>query len=287
MIEGLTNPARRTLFKPSPNNWPWWVAIAVAVGGLSLTSVIAGILGVAYLAVGGSLNDSAFVALATVFQDVAFVAVALGVALTVGRVTLGKLGISGGDRPRTLAVAGMLYLLYLVSLLLYGTIVEPSTDSTPDRLGANSGFLGVLVFCLIAGLLAPVVEEIVFRGVIFRSLANRTGVLVAALASGLFFGALHWDFATLDRLLQILPLVLFGVTLALAYAITGTLLAAIALHAINNALAIGMYALGISSSDIAIVGAVVWSALMIAVFHLLYALPAPESGRVATEAVGV
>jgi membrane protease YdiL (CAAX protease family) len=79
--------------------------------------------------------------------------------------------------------------------------------------------------------LAPVVEEMVFRGLIFGALAPRIGVLAAALLSALLFGLVHGDqvlFPTLAAL---------GFINALLYANTGNLLVPITLHALNNAIA--------------------------------------------------
>ena len=76
---------------------------------------------------------------------------------------------------------------------------------------------------------APLVEEIVFRGLLFGALAPRIGVLAAALVSALVFGAVHGDpvlFPTIAAL---------GFVSAIAYAATGNLWVSITLHALNNA----------------------------------------------------
>jgi membrane protease YdiL (CAAX protease family) len=72
---------------------------------------------------------------------------------------------------------------------------------------------------------APVVEEIVFRGLLFGALAPRLGVLASALITAILFGAAHGDpilFPTLAAL---------GFVAALAYAATGNLWVSITLHA--------------------------------------------------------
>jgi len=275
----LVSSAKRSFFKPSPNDWPWWFAVATALGGLSATSIVVGTLGMMYDSSGGNTDDSSFTVFAMGVQDLLFVLVAVLVTATAGRLTLRKFGISGAHRVDTVLAVAVIFTIYVVTLALYSLLIGPSEDSTPEALGADSGVAGMIAFCLMAGLVAPVIEEVFFRAVIFRSLANRTGVVLGALVSGLFFGILHWDFATLDRLLQILPLVLFGVALALAYAITGSLLAAIIMHATNNALAIVVYAVGIGSAAGTAVGAVVWASLVALALYLLGALPDSDGGR--------
>jgi membrane protease YdiL (CAAX protease family) len=78
--------------------------------------------------------------------------------------------------------------------------------------------------------LAPIIEEIVFRGLLFGALAPRIGVLASALITALLFGAVHGDVVLFPALAAL------GFIAALAYAATGNLTVAIALHAINNSL---------------------------------------------------
>ncbi|MDQ6941447.1 MAG: CPBP family intramembrane metalloprotease [Candidatus Eremiobacteraeota bacterium] len=78
--------------------------------------------------------------------------------------------------------------------------------------------------------IAPIVEEIVFRGLLFGALAGRLGILGSALITALLFGAVHGDPILFPSLVAI------GFVAALAYAATGNLWVAIALHALNNSL---------------------------------------------------
>jgi membrane protease YdiL (CAAX protease family) len=78
--------------------------------------------------------------------------------------------------------------------------------------------------------IAPVVEEVIFRALLFRWLRQRGPFLPAALASGLIFAAFHLEAAT------IVPLTITGVAFAWAYNRTGSLWASIIPHAGLNAL---------------------------------------------------
>jgi membrane protease YdiL (CAAX protease family) len=78
--------------------------------------------------------------------------------------------------------------------------------------------------------IAPIVEEIVFRGLLFGALAGRLGILGSALITALLFGAVHGDPVLFPSLVAI------GFVAALAYAATGNLWVAITLHALNNSL---------------------------------------------------
>jgi membrane protease YdiL (CAAX protease family) len=86
-------------------------------------------------------------------------------------------------------------------------------------------------------LVAPLVEELFFRGFFYRALRSRFSLALAAVIDGLFFGLIHFDFEGADGLLLLPPLALIGVLFCLVYEWTGTLWAAIAMHAFNNAVA--------------------------------------------------
>ena len=90
--------------------------------------------------------------------------------------------------------------------------------------------LGITIGVLSMVLLAPVVEEITFRGLLLGALAPRLGVLASALLTAVLFGAVHGDLV-LSPTLAVLCLIN-----ALAYAATGNLWVPITLHAVNNTL---------------------------------------------------
>lgn len=78
---------------------------------------------------------------------------------------------------------------------------------------------------------APVVEEIFFRGFLYRSLRNRLPVLPAALIVALIFGLGHTQYPLLERPQQ----AAFGLIACLLYERSGSLLPGIALHVLIDA----------------------------------------------------
>jgi membrane protease YdiL (CAAX protease family) len=78
-------------------------------------------------------------------------------------------------------------------------------------------------------LLAPLAEEILYRGVLFRSLWNRIGVLPAAVLSAAVFAVLHFYGGY-----GLLSVGIFGFACALLYAGTGSLTTVIVLHGLYN-----------------------------------------------------
>lgn len=222
--------------------WPASFALAAALGGLSATIVTIGIVAAVVKALGGDVDGAAFTIAATCIQGIIFLSTALALARSRGPLRAPDFGLQPIRLKRAAWITLGVGAGYYVFLALYSGLVEPEPDSTPTKLGADNGDAGIAGLVLAAVLIAPVVEEIFFRGMIFRSLRNGVGVAAAAVISGLFFGMLHWDFATVERLLQVIPLVAFGIALALLYAWSGSLWGPIVLHGTNNALASGVVA---------------------------------------------
>ncbi len=99
----------------------------------------------------------------------------------------------------------------------------------------------VLMLMALGILVAPLVEETIFRGYIYPVVARRFGITIGVLATGTLFGMAHaaqlwggWG--------QIVLLVLVGVTLTYVRARTGTVLASYFFHlGYNTVLFVGFY----------------------------------------------
>lgn len=94
---------------------------------------------------------------------------------------------------------------------------------------------------LIVVFLAPFVEEVLFRGLVFGNL-RRKSAAVGYIVSCLLFALLHvWQFAVVNRdvtyFLLMLQYLVPGLVLSWVYDRTGTLWTSIGLHAAANALA--------------------------------------------------
>jgi membrane protease YdiL (CAAX protease family) len=96
------------------------------------------------------------------------------------------------------------------------------------------------VTLLIIVFLAPFIEEVLFRGLVFGNLKSKSRV-VAYLVSCLLFALLHvWQFAVVQQdityFLLMVQYLVPGAVLAWAYESSGTLWTSIGLHAVANAL---------------------------------------------------
>ncbi|MCR5060942.1 MAG: CPBP family intramembrane metalloprotease [Saccharofermentans sp.] len=100
---------------------------------------------------------------------------------------------------------------------------------------ARQGYLdnhGVLIFFLMA-VFPGIVEELIFRGVLFRYL-RRYGFFFAAFVSSLIFGLVHMNFT------QLIFAGIMGFLLCIVYEKTGHLWCSMLLHFLNNAYAVLM-----------------------------------------------
>jgi membrane protease YdiL (CAAX protease family) len=84
---------------------------------------------------------------------------------------------------------------------------------------------GMLV---VACVLAPLYEELLFRGGLYRFCRQRLGRYSALLISGVLFGAVHANWASF------VPLSMLGMILALAYEATGDIRVPIVAHGLFN-----------------------------------------------------
>jgi membrane protease YdiL (CAAX protease family) len=105
--------------------------------------------------------------------------------------------------------------------------VEP-VQETVRLLQTTSDPLILGLMALAAVVVAPVCEEVVFRGYLYPVAKRFGGAWVATVCSALVFSAAHGSLAAL------FPLFLFGMVLVLIYERTGSIWAPIAVHAMFN-----------------------------------------------------
>ena len=83
-------------------------------------------------------------------------------------------------------------------------------------------------------ILAPLAEEVFFRGVVFNAWLRESGRRFAYVGSSALFAAIHLS------LVAVLPIFLLGLALAWVYRRTGNLLAPIAMHMVVNGISVGL-----------------------------------------------
>lgn len=95
-------------------------------------------------------------------------------------------------------------------------------------IGNLDDFLPLLLLILLAVLVAPITEEIVFRGLIYRYLKRCLPTVIAMALSSLLFALIH------ANLLSFLPLFLLGMLLCRAYERSDNIWVVIVFHACFN-----------------------------------------------------
>lgn len=123
----------------------------------------------------------------------------------------------------------MLLLWAFVFMLAVSAVCEPLLSLLPAPKPCAFGRGGWALAVLVAA--APVLEELLCRGVVLGALRARYGAVAAWLVSALFFGVLH-----LQPVLVINAFVI-GLILGYVYIVTDSLWATMILHALNNAVA--------------------------------------------------
>ena len=159
------------------------------------------------------------------------------------RLSLKELGLGGMPAGRAIAwgAAGamavwpiMLLILTFTERLFSG--MPPAQSPITVGLGGASDWGTLLGLAFMAVVLAPIWEEIAFRGMLFPALAGAFGSpLAGGVLAALIFGTMHpagipvW-----------LPLASVGGVSCLLYYYTRSLLPSIVMHAIHNALQLAL-----------------------------------------------
>lgn len=113
----------------------------------------------------------------------------------------------------------------LVFAVLY-TVGQNPLTLIETRLPSNHS--EIILFFLIGGFIAPITEEIFFRGILY-GFFRRWGVLVALILSTLLFMLVHPIGSRIP-----LPQVVGGIVFAVSYEMTRSLLTPITIHILGN-----------------------------------------------------
>jgi hypothetical protein len=121
---------------------------------------------------------------------------------------------------------------------------------TPDNvqifMDLHSPLLRV-VYILLAIVVAPLTEELIFRAGLFRYFLGRFPRWIALWLPAIVFGAMHLQRAPLESLSSLAPLIVLGVILSLAYERTGRIGTAIVAHALFNLITVCAVLLGVNA----------------------------------------
>ena len=229
--------------------WPWWVGPVAVVIAFVAVLFLGVFLAIAVEASGGDTSaafddNTHWLGLA---QDVLWIGVALLVPfMAVRYLKPEQLGLQKRSIGRSIGVLVVVLISFYVLAAIYSAALGLDQDSNEllQDTGIGESVSRDVLYALLFTVAAPVAEELLFRGLLFRSLRDafiakvgtRGGVILGAVISGVIFGGIHVGGGQ-DKYLPVL--MTLGILLALAYQWSGTLYVPVVLHSINNALATG------------------------------------------------
>ena len=145
----------------------------------------------------------------------------------------------GQALPRALVLfVRFVPVIWIASLIWGGLIYVLDLEAPPQPLitlfAEGGNVFGMTLMALFAVVLAPISEELLFRGCLYRFLKSQTNISFAFLISGALFAIMHGNLATF------VPLMIIGILLAYLYEQEGNILVPICFHACFNAFSLLM-----------------------------------------------
>ena len=245
-------PDELTAAGPGPQGLPavdWSLPRALLVGLVTNLLLAQALIGsIAFIALGISDVDDPKTIYAGLIGDLAWLGFMLVWLVKWHPDWRARIGVFGGRRGVRDALAGLVggVLLYpsivIVGLILTALFetVSGRPTTTPDQLPQHLNTPEAIASVILAVFVAPVAEELFFRGILFRSLRDRRGFWLGALVSGLIFGLAHYEAAAWQDTVLLQSIMVFtGVALAYIYERRGNLIANVTAHMVFNV--VGVY----------------------------------------------
>ena len=220
---------------PSPR-WPLWYAPVAFLAAFFAGQVL---LGIAVLATGVDPEKDLPPALAlggTFVQDLILIAAAVGFASLTLRPRLWHFGLRRTRFWPAVGWSALGFLAFFAFAAVYTVVLDIDEEQTTlEDLGTDESTIALVAGALLVIIVAPITEELFFRGFFYRTLRARLHWAAAAPIVGLVFGSIHFS----TGVEAVPPLVVLGIVFCLIYERTGSLYPCIALHALNNSIAYG------------------------------------------------
>jgi membrane protease YdiL (CAAX protease family) len=112
--------------------------------------------------------------------------------------------------------------------LMRALFIEPSPQQAVTSLQSSRGALQKWSMGFMAVVMAPMAEEVMFRGILYPILKQRIRPWFAVVTTAIVFGAIH------GNLMTFVPLTVFAMVLVWLYEFTGNLAAPVLAHSVFN-----------------------------------------------------
>jgi len=256
--------------------WPLWAPFAAMLATLIVAVVGVGVLALFVELAGVETVDDTPPGVTiggTYVQDLALIGSALLLArLLDPPATPAKFGLRLTRLRPAIGWTVLAWVGFFAFVMVWSLALGiDENDDLPEELGVDGSTAALVAVSLLVCVLAPIAEELFFRGFCFTALRRTLGMLPAAGLTGIIFGAIHLGGTEIEF---IAPLMVFGFILCLLYVWTGSLLPCIVLHALNNALALGVSQDWGGATVFAMVAAGALSALVVLPFARRAGAPA-------------
>jgi membrane protease YdiL (CAAX protease family) len=219
-----------------------WVPFAV----MGIVFIVIGAFSAAVLGIAHAMDptikldnppDSLTIVL-TLVQDVCLVlAAALTFKIVFGRVRPADLGLRRVTRwgYALMMMAALYVAFWIIAFALEQIFGKPPDQELVTDLKAEQSFAILAGYAVLTCIVAPICEEIFFRGFVFTTFARKLGPGWGALLAGGIFGLIHAP----NPVLGLVALGVLGVALCILYWTTQSIIPCMALHALNNSISFG------------------------------------------------
>jgi membrane protease YdiL (CAAX protease family) len=244
LAQGADPGGKRSVGEPG---WSAWQGLLGFVAAFVATAVLGAlVVGLVAVASGASLTTETPVlnVIGVVIQHAVFIVTALAFAAITVRPRAWHFGLRRTRLWPTIGWAALGLFLYYVFNRLYEALVNLRAEQgIADALGFNKSVTLLLIGAFLTIVMAPIAEELFFRGFFYRSLRNSfarrlgvpAGAVLGALATGLLFGVIHIEPNRVAETVPLVPLLAaLGVMFCLVYERTRSLFSVIALHVAIN-----------------------------------------------------
>lgn len=218
---------------PRAQRFPTWGDMLAVIGIYLLATVGTSIVVAIIAAISGGAESLAETMSSGPMSVLSY---ALSMGLTIVGVLIYRKLRRGTGRMFHFSLRGfnpMLILWGFVMVLLTGVVIEPVLELFPDaflkmidKMGMHGGWSILMLVVL-----APVMEEVLFRGILLESVRSKHSAGRAIVVSALMFGVIH----LIPQ--QVVNAFAIGLILGYIYVRTESLWPVIVIHALNNAMA--------------------------------------------------
>ncbi len=127
------------------------------------------------------------------------------------------------------AIIWIAHIIYMLVIFAMG--ITPPENALTELL-EKPNLLLLLANILLIAVVAPIIEETLFRGILFAGLRNYFGIWTAIIISAAVFSLLHFE------LVGFVPRFALGIGLGYLYVKSGSIYPSMGLHSLNNLLAV-------------------------------------------------